>query len=137
MALPMLHGIAADLVVLLHFAFILFVVLGGLLLLKWPRLIWIHLPAVLWGVLIEFTGWICPLTPLENWLRQASGIGGYSGGFVEQYILVIIYPAGLTREVQLVMGLVVLILNAVIYAWWWRRVRVSAGRTSAPPEAGS
>lgn len=118
----MLHGLAADFVVLLHFAFILFVMLGGLLLLKWPRLVWIHLPAVAWGALIEFSGWICPLTPLENWLRRAGGVGGYSGGFVEQYILALIYPAGLTREIQFFLGLGVLILNVAIYLMWWRRV---------------
>lgn len=133
----MAYGIAADLVVLLHFAFILFVVLGGLLLLKWPRLAWLHLPAALWGALIEFTGWICPLTPLENWLREIGGASGYSGGFVEQYILVLIYPAGLTREIQLFLGLGVLVLNAAIYALWWRRIRVSADRTTVPPAGGS
>lgn len=133
----MLHGIAADFVVLLHFAFILFVVLGGLLLLKWPRLVWVHLPAAVWGALIEFTGWICPLTPLENWLRQAGGAGGYSGGFVEQYILVLIYPEGLTREIQFFLGLGVLILNAVIYAGWWQRMRASGDRTTLPREGGS
>lgn len=133
----MAYGIAADLVVLLHFAFILFVVLGGLLVLKWPWLARLHLPAALWGALVEFTGWICPLTPLENWLRGMGGTSGYSGGFVEQYILVLIYPAGLTREIQLFLGLGVLILNAAIYALWWRRIRVSAGRTIAPPAGGS
>lgn len=129
----MLQGLAADFVVLLHFTFILFVVLGGLLLLKWPRLVWIHLPAVAWGVLIEFTGWICPLTPLENWLRLAGGAGGYSGGFVEQYILALIYPAGLTREVQFFLGLGVLIVNMAVYAALWSGRRPSGDRTKLPP----
>jgi hypothetical protein len=85
--------IAADLVVLAHLGFILFVILGGLLVLRWPRMAWIHLPAVIWGALIEFAGWICPLTPLENWLREASGTAGYQGGFIEHYLVPIVYPA--------------------------------------------
>ncbi|WP_354682722.1 DUF2784 domain-containing protein [Cupriavidus necator] len=113
----------ADLVVVVHGLFILFVVAGGLLVLRWPRLAWVHLPAAVWGVLIEWLGWICPLTPLENTLRQAAGQAGYSGGFVERYLLPLIYPAGLTPAVQLWLGLVVLVVNVAIYAVWWRRRR--------------
>ncbi|PVY69907.1 uncharacterized protein DUF2784 [Cupriavidus alkaliphilus] len=113
----------ADLVVIAHALFIVFVVAGGLLVLRWPRAAWVHLPAAVWGVLIEWAGWICPLTPLENMLRGAAGQAGYSGGFVERYLLPLIYPAGLTPAVQLWLGLVVLVVNVAIYALWWRRRR--------------
>ncbi|NUO86546.1 MAG: DUF2784 domain-containing protein [Cupriavidus sp.] len=113
----------ADLVVIAHALFIVFVVAGGLLVLRWPRAAWVHLPAAVWGVLIEWAGWICPLTPLENTLRRAAGQAGYSGGFVERYLLPLIYPAGLTPAVQLWLGLVVLGVNVAIYALWWRRRR--------------
>ncbi len=115
----------ADLVVIVHGLFILFVVAGGLLALRWPRVAWLHLPAAAWGVLIEWSGWICPLTPLENTLRQAAGQAGYSGGFVERYLLPLIYPAGLTPAVQLWLGLVVLVVNVAVYALWWRRRRAA------------
>ncbi|UIF86072.1 DUF2784 domain-containing protein [Cupriavidus sp. UYPR2.512] len=115
----------ADLVVIVHGLFILFVVAGGLLVLRWPRVAWLHLPAAVWGVLIEWSGWICPLTPLENTLRQAAGQAGYSGGFVERYLLPLIYPAGLTPAVQLWLGLVVLVVNVAVYALWWRRRRAA------------
>ncbi|MCY1212328.1 hypothetical protein D9M68_120670 [compost metagenome] len=115
----------ADLVVIVHGLFILFVVAGGLLALRWPRVAWLHLPAAAWGVLIEWSGWICPLTPLENTLRQAAGQAGYSGGFVERYLLPLIYPAGLTPAVQLWLGLVVLVVNGAVYALWWRRRRAA------------
>ena len=106
---------AADLVVLLHFLFVLFVVFGGLLVLRWPKLAYVHLPVALYGMLIEFVGWVCPLTPLEKRLRESAGQQGYEGGFVEHYILPVLYPAGLTRGVQLVLGLVVIAVNVVIY----------------------
>ncbi len=114
---------AVELVVLVHFAFVLFVILGGLLVLRWRRLAWFHLPAVVWGVLIEFAGWICPLTPLENWLRRKGGMGEYETGFIEHYILPVLYPDRLTRELQIALGLFALALNLVIYAWIWRRGR--------------
>jgi hypothetical protein len=117
-------SLGADLVVLIHFAFILFVVAGGLLVLQRPRVAWLHLPVVAWGAGIELIGWVCPLTPLENALRRAAGEAGYSGGFIEHYLLPLIYPAGLTREIQLALGLFVLLVNAVIYgivAWRLRR----------------
>ncbi|MBF6986459.1 DUF2784 domain-containing protein [Cupriavidus sp. IK-TO18] len=113
----------ADLVVIVHGLFIVFVVAGGLLVLRWPRLAWVHLPAAAWGVLIEWSGWICPLTPLENALRSAAGEAGYSGGFIERYLLPLIYPPGLTPAVQLWLGLVVLVVNVAVYAVWWRRRR--------------
>ncbi|MBP0623014.1 DUF2784 domain-containing protein [Cupriavidus consociatus] len=117
----------ADLVVIVHGLFIVFAVAGGLLVLRWPRLAWVHLPAAAWGVVIEWSGWICPLTPLENALRRAAGEAGYSEGFVERYLLPLIYPAGLTPAVQLWLGLIVLVVNvtvyAAVYARWWRRRR--------------
>lgn len=113
----MIYRILADLTVVVHFAFVLFVVLGGLLALRWPQLMWFHIPAVVWGALIEFADWPCPLTPLENRFRRLSGEAGYEGGFVERYILSIVYPEGLTREIQLALGLLVIVVNALIY---WR-----------------
>jgi len=107
--------ILADLIVALHFGFILFVSLGGLLVLKWPKLMWLHLPAAIWGASIEFVGWICPLTYLENRLRSASG-GQYVSDFIEHYLMPIIYPAGLTREIQIGLGIAVIVLNLLIYA---------------------
>ncbi|WP_041655852.1 DUF2784 domain-containing protein [Azoarcus sp. KH32C] len=111
----MFERVAADVVVLIHAAFIVFVVAGGLLVLRWPRVAWLHLPAALWGATIEIVGGICPLTPLENALRRAAGESGYAGGFVEHYLLPLIYPAALTRELQLGLGLGVMLLNVLLY----------------------
>jgi hypothetical protein len=105
----------ADFVVVFHFLFIVFVVAGGLLVLRWPRVALVHVPSALWGLSTEFFGWWCPLTPLENWLRLRGGGTGYDVGFIEHYLLPVIYPANLTREVQIVMGSVVLALNLAIY----------------------
>ena len=116
------YALLADLVVLIHFAFVLFVVLGGLLVLKWKRLAWAHVPAFLWGALIEFAGWICPLTPLENWLRAKGGIIGYRSGFIEHYIIPVLYPTLLTRRLQIALGLFVLGVNLGIYGWLLRRI---------------
>ena len=113
----MLAGLAADAVVVLHFLFIVFVVLGGLSVLKWPWLAWLHLPAATWGALISYKGWVCPLTPLENRLRLASGDPSYSGGFVEHYIIPVIYPPGLTPGVQLLLAATVVAINVVVYGW--------------------
>jgi hypothetical protein len=111
----MVYRIAADAVVLLHFAFILFVVAGGLLVLRWPRLLWLHIPAVAWGALIELFGWICPLTPLENKLRFASGDSVFTGGFIEEYLLPLIYPVDLSRKIQLALGVIIIAINVVFY----------------------
>lgn len=119
---PVLRTLA-DLVVLGHLAFVVFAALGGLAVLRRPRLAWIHLPAVAWAALIEFAGWICPLTPLENALRQAAGDSTYSGGFVERYLIPILYPADLTRAVQVGLGSAVLLLNALLY---WQIARRTA-----------
>jgi hypothetical protein len=120
---PRVSGILAGVVVGFHLAFVLFVVLGGLLLLRWPRLAWLHLPAAVWGALIEFAGWVCPLTPLENQLRRAGGTAEYAGGFVEHYLLPVLYPAGLTRDIQYVLGATVVGVNAAVYWWVFRRGR--------------
>jgi len=107
--------VLADGVVILHLAFIVFVMLGGLLVLVWPRVIWAHLPCAVWGIAIELTGWICPLTPLENILRRHAGQAPYAGDFVIHYIEPVIYPEGLTREFQVVLGAAVVLVNAVVY----------------------
>lgn len=111
----MSYRLLADFVVVIHLAFILFAVLGGLFAIRWQRVIWMHIPAVLWGALIEFAGWICPLTPLENWLRFKGGTAGYRVGFIEQYILPLIYPVNLTRNTQFILGLFVLVVNLGVY----------------------
>lgn len=113
----------ADAVVALHLAFILFVIAGGLLVARYPRAAYVHLPAVAWVAWLEFTGAICPLTPLENMLRVSAGEAGYAGGFIDHYLLAIIYPSGLTPHVQTVLGIAVLVLNVGAYAWLWRRRR--------------
>lgn len=117
----MLYRVLADLVVVLHVGFVLFVVLGGLLALRWPRAAWIHLPAAVWGAGIEFVQGICPLTPLENHLRQLGGQAGYSGDFVEHYVLPVLYPAALNQDVQLAIGIFVVVLNVAVYTIVWRR----------------
>jgi hypothetical protein len=114
-------AILADAVLVLHGLFIAWVVLGGLVVLRWPRLAWLHLPAAAWGVWIELSGGICPLTPLEQRLRQAAGEAGYSGGFIEHYLGGLIYPAGLRRSTQVMLAGIVLTINLVAYAVLWRR----------------
>ena len=118
----MLYRILADAVVLLHLAFVVFVIVGALLV-WWRRwLAWLHLPAVVWGVLVEINGWICPLTPLEVRLRLLAGDTGYYGGFVERYLLPVLYPAQLTPTIQVALGVGILVLNLVLYgALLWRR----------------
>jgi hypothetical protein len=106
---------AADLVVLLHLGFILFVALGGFLVLRWRRLAWVHVPAVIWGALVEIAGWVCPLTPLENRLRRAAGDAAYTEGFIERYIVPIMYPTTMTREIQIGLGAAVIIINLLVY----------------------
>ncbi|MEJ8810026.1 DUF2784 domain-containing protein [Variovorax ureilyticus] len=106
----------ADAVLLLHGAFILFVLAGGALVWRWPRLAWLHLPAVAWAIWIEVSGGICPLTPLENQFRRAAGLAGFGGGFIEHYLLGAIYPEGLTRGVQIGLGGFALLLNLIVYA---------------------
>jgi hypothetical protein len=117
----MAFRILADATVVLHLAFVLFVVLGGLFVIRWPRVAWLHLPAAGWGAWIEFAGWICPLTPLENWLREQGGGRAYTAGFVEQYLVPVLYPAALSRELQWSLGGLVLVVNAAVYLFVVRR----------------
>lgn len=119
----MLYRLLADAVVVLHLVFVVFVVFGGLLVL-WRRwAVVAHVPAAAWGVYIELTGGICPLTPLENHLRALGGAAAYSGDFVERYLVPVLYPPDLRRDVQVAFGLLALVVNVVVYAWAWRRAR--------------
>jgi len=115
--MKMIFPILADIVVLVHFTFILFAVLGGFLVLRWKWISWIHIPCFLWAGLIELKGWICPLTPLEKILRERGGEIIYRTGFIEHYILPLLYPSFLTRQIQIVLGLFVLGINFGIYGW--------------------
>ncbi len=120
----MFYQLFADFILLIHLSFVLFVVFGGLLLFWNGKIIWIHLPAILWASLLEFFGWICPLTPFENWLRQLGGEFGYKTSFVQHYILPILYPSILTRQLQITLGVLVVIINVLIYAsvFWGRKM---------------
>ena len=111
----MLYRVAADLLLLIHLAFIIFVIAGGFAVFRWRWMVWLHIPAAAWATLIEFWGWICPLTPWENSLRKLAGQEGYTGGFIEHYILPLVYPPGLTREIQIVLGITVITINLLIY----------------------
>lgn len=119
----MIARLGADLVMLVHFGFILAVIFGGLLVLRYPRAAWLHLPVAAWGAGIEITGGVCPLTHVENRLRRMAGEQGYEASFVEHYLAPVIYPGGLTRHTQLVLAALVLLINALIYGWAWRRRR--------------
>ena len=112
----MVFRILADLTVVLHAGFVVFVVLGGVLVVRWPRVAWVHLPAVAWGAWIEFAGWICPLTPLENWLRVQGAEAAYTSSFIEHYLIPLVYPASLSRPLQYALGALVLIINGIVYA---------------------
>jgi len=114
------YGLGADLVVVVHTGFVLFVLLGGVLVFRWPRLVWVHWPSVLWAVWIEWQGTICPLTPLENWLLRQAGGAGYSGDFIQHHLLPVLYPVGLTREIQVILGAVTLGVNVGVYVCLWR-----------------
>ncbi len=116
-AMETVYLILADAIVLTHVAFVLFAVLGGLLVFRWRRVVWAHLLAVVWAALVEFSGWICPLTPLENWFREKAGKGGYRSDFIARYVFPVLYPEGLTRELQIALGISVLLVNLAIY---WR-----------------
>ena len=118
------YALLADLTLLLHSIFILFVVFGGLLIFWRRKLVWLHIPCALWGILIEFQGWVCPLTYLENDLRAMAGSRGYTGGFIDHYLVPLVYPSGLTSELQFLLGLAVLFINAIVYTLVWRKLRV-------------
>ena len=119
----MWYAFSTDVVAVIHLGFVLFVLFGGLLIVKWPRVMWLHLPAVAWGALVEFTGWICPLTPFENWLRWQAGQVGYEGDFLLRLLLPLLYPEALTRTTQILLGAIALTVNLTIYAWLWRQHR--------------
>lgn len=125
----MAYALASALVLLVHLAFVLFVVFGAVLLPRWPRLVWLHLPAAAWGVYIELTGRSCPLTGLENMLRLRAGLDGYPESFIERYILWLLYPGGLTRDTQLLLAAAVAAINLVLYGWVFLR---AARRRPAP-----
>jgi hypothetical protein len=118
-------GILADAVVVGHFAFVLFVIAGGLLVSIAPKIAFLHLPALAWAVFVELSGTICPLTPLEIALRQQAGESGYAGGFVDHYVMPVLYPAGLTRQTQMMLGAVAFGINVIAYGWalYYRRAK--------------
>lgn len=122
----MLARLAADLTLILHAAFVAAVVLGGFAWLRWRWAPWLHLPMAAWGAWIEIAGRLCPLTLLENRLREAAGVAGYAGGFIEHYLLAALYPDGLTRDTQMLLGAGVVAINVAIYAWVWRRRRAQS-----------
>jgi uncharacterized protein DUF2784 len=131
-ASPLTYQLLAATVVVAHAAFVLFVVLGGLLVLRWRRVAWVHVPAAAWGVILEVADLGCPLTPVENWLRAEAGEAGYGGGFIDHYLVPVLYPASLTRTMQLALGGLALAVNALIY---WNvvlaRARSASGARSA------
>ncbi|MBF6617297.1 DUF2784 domain-containing protein [Pollutimonas thiosulfatoxidans] len=126
----MLYLALAHLVLLIHAAFVTFVAFGGLLALWRPRMAYLHLPALAWGATVVAMGWICPLTPLENWLRMMAGKEQYEGGFIEHYLTMLVYPPGLTRDTQILLAILLVVANVAIYAVWYGRRRRAKGQTS-------
>jgi hypothetical protein len=125
-----MYGVLADIVVVLHAVFVIYAVAGGVLVLWHPRSAWLHVPAALWAAGIELGGWICPLTPLENWLRERANLACYGGGFIERHIMLVLYPGGLTRRHQIALAALVIIINAAVYiiaVRRWRRRHESSG----------
>lgn len=116
-----MYNLLANTVIAVHFLFIVFVVCGGLFVICWPRMAFVHLPAIAWGAAVEIFGWICPLTPLENYLRQLADGGSYSGDFIAQYLLPIIYPENMTATMQQILGGLVITINIIFYALAIRR----------------
>jgi len=123
-----MYPLLADLVLIVHLAFVIFVLCGGLLVLRWRWIAWLHLPAAVWSAVVEFTGWICPLTPLENWLRAQGGEVVDEHDFTTRYLLPILYPGELTRDLQLLLGTVVVVFNAAVYWWLWHTQARGASR---------
>ncbi|NEX13319.1 MAG: DUF2784 domain-containing protein [Prosthecochloris sp.] len=119
----MLYKFAADVVVIIHLLFIIFALVGGLLLFLKRWIVWIHLPAVVWAALIEWKGWICPLTPLENYLRHKAHLASYEEGFIEHYLFPVIYPAGLTPQIQYFLGVLVIAANFLVYGFYLYALR--------------
>ncbi len=110
----------ADLILIVHALFIVFVIFGGLIVLKWHKVLWLHIPCAIWGALIEFFGWICPLTYLENYFRQLGNVNYYEGSFIQHYLMPMIYPPGLTTDIQILLGIIVIVINLVVYYFVWR-----------------
>lgn len=133
----MLYRFAADALVVVHLGFIAFVLFGGLLLFRWPRVTWLHLPAAVWAVVLELFHLPCPLTPWEQQLRLAAGEAGYSGGFIPHYLLPLIYPAGLTPGIQLVLAGVVIAVNALVYGLWYRKRWTARGAHAKQEDSDS
>lgn len=136
----MIYRTLADAVLVIHLAFAVFAGIGGLLVLRWRKLAWVHVPCAVWGALIMFAGWICPLTPLENSLRRQGGQAGYEGGFIEHYVVSVLYPRGLTRALQFGIGTGVIVINAAVYGPMIARARrrrreraESAAMANSPP----
>lgn len=123
-----MYPLLADLVLIVHLAFVVFVLCGGLLVLRWRWISWLHVPAAAWGAVVEFTGWICPLTPLENWLRAQAGESSDEGNFVLRYLLPLLYPEALTHDVQLALGALVVVVNMAVYSRLWRLCRKDRNR---------
>ena len=117
------YRLLADAVVVVHLGFVLFAVFGALLAFRWPKAVWLHLPALVWGAYIEFSGHVCPLTPLENWLRRQGGGADYANSFIEQYLLPVLYPANLTTNTQLVLGSLLVLVNVALYGLLIRKLR--------------
>ena len=131
----MLYRVLADAVLVAHFAFVLFAVLGGLLALRWRRAVWVHVPALAWGVLVQLANWECPLTPLENYFRRLGGEAGYAGGFVEHYVSAILYPEQIGPAFRFVLGLLLLVVNLVAYSFVFHSARGTTPRTSEGGQA--
>jgi len=123
-----MYPLLANLVLIVHLAFVVFVLCGGLLVLRWQWIAWLHVPAIAWGAFVEFSDWICPLTPLENWLRAQGGDISYRSDFIAQYLLPVLYPGDLTRDLQLLLGTLVIVLNAAVYWWLWQMQARGASR---------
>ena len=121
----MIYLLLANLVLMFHLTFVVFVLFGGLLVWRWRWLVWLHVPAATWGATVEFSGWVCPLTLFENWLREQAGETGYQSGFVADFLLPILYPNDLTRDSQLMLGMVVVAFIISMYGWVWRRSKVT------------
>ena len=122
----MFYGLLADIVVIIHFGFVLFALFGGFAVYRWRKVLVFHLASVVWAVVVEVLGLICPLTPLENRFRRMAGQAGYETDFVGRYLMPVLYPEGITRETQILFGFTVLAINVLIYAFLWRRLRVKA-----------
>lgn len=125
----MLFHLFADLVLILHLLFIIFVILGGFTVLLWQRMIWIHIPCVIWGVLLEINSWICPLTYIENYFRRSAGEDSYSIDFIQQYLVPIVYPRGLEPDYQIILGILLVLINIIIYLFIWYQSRLVSNRS--------